>query len=962
MTLIFKSMKYFLSTLLTCLCFSALQAQTGSIKGIISDTAAKKPLGNATISVVQAADSSLVSFARSNEQGTFSVTRLDNGNYLLLITYTGFDTYSKKFSITDAVKEVNTGTIPMTSLNSGMNVTVTAAPVSIKGDTIEYNAGSFKTKTNASVEDLLKKLPGVVVDKDGTITANGKTITKVMVDGKEFFTNDPKLATKNLQADMVNKVQVYDKKSDKSDFTGFDDGNTEPTINLTLKADKRVGIFGKVSAGVGTRSQDPSANASWDASANINSFKKGEQLSFIGQSNNINKQGFSLTDALSFSGGAGGGGSAGGAIRTVGSGVGISNFSGSGQGVTRTNAGGLNYNNFKSAKLDLNSSYFFNNTSLLKTYRTRRQYTRNSGTDSAQIYTEPGTSTRDNTNHRLNASIDWKIDSSNSIKIIPSVSYQKTNTTSGYTFATRDAKGLMISSGLNNTNTDNSGYNSNLSALYRHRFAKKGRTFSAQLAAGRNESNADGNQYALTPRSTGANQIFTDTINRINSTDAVSTSYSANLSYTEPVSRRSLIELNAYHNHSGNTSDRKAFDYNAATGKYDRVNTSLTNFFDNTYNYTGAGLNYRENRKTWNYAAGLALQRAELSSLIAGKNQAVTQSFLNLIPTAMLQIRPNNYKNFRLNYNGNTSQPSVAQLQPIRDSTDPLNVTQGNPNLKQQFTNNVRISYNVFDPYTQKSFFLFANASQVFNKIVSNDSIGFIGNRLTTYTNVNGTYSGNLTGSFGFPVKVAGIKANANLITSGNFNHNINLLFNQQKRLSEQNKINTLMLSERGTLNYTFKELFDVSLTAGVNWYNTTYSIQSSQNNNYFSHDYGIDLNWYLPGGFVLENDIDYTLNTGRAAGYNPKILLWNANITKSVFKNKKGEFKLNVYDLLNQNQGVTRNTNGNYIEDQTYNVLKRYVMLTFTYSLSKFGQQTPGIPGGMRQMMRSFGGGRGGM
>ena len=955
-------MKYTLLTALLTITIYVANAQTGSIKGSVSDTAAKKPLAGATISVVQAADSALVSFARSNEQGTFSVTRLDNGNYILLITYTGFDSYSKKFSITDAAKEITVGTIPMTSLSSGMNVTVTAAPVAIKGDTVEYNAGSFKTKTNASVEDLLKKLPGVVVDKDGTITANGKTITKVMVDGKEFFTNDPKLATKNLQADMVNKVQVYDKKSDKSDFTGFDDGNSEPTINLTLKADKRVGIFGKVSAGGGTRSQDPNNAGSWDASANINSFKKGEQLSFIGQSNNINKQGFTLQDALSFSGGGGGGGST---VRTSGSGANISTFNNSGQGITRTNAFGLNYNNFKSSKLDLNSSYFFNNTGLYNQYNTRREYTENAGTDTAKIYNQIGTTARTNTNHRLNASIDWKLDSSNSIKFIPSVSYQNTHSVSEYNFETHYAKGIPISDGTNTSITDNTGYNSNISALYRHKFAKKGRTFSAQLTAGRNESNADGNQHAMTPTSSKTNPeiIITDTINRITSTDVVATSYSANISYTEPLSRRSLIELNAYHNYSGNTSDRKAFDYNAATGQYDKVNTALTNFLDNTYNYSGAGLNYRENRKTWNYAAGLALQRAELSSLIASKNLQVTQNFLNLIPTAMLQIRPNNYKNFRLNYNGNTSQPSVTQLQPIRDSTDPLNVTEGNPNLKQQFTNNVRISYNVFDPYTQKSFFLFANASQVFNKIVNNDSLGFIGNRLTRYTNVNGTYNSNLTGSYGFPVKIAGIKANANLITNASFNHNINLLFIKEKRVSEQNKINNLMLSERGSFNYTFKELFDVSLTAGVNWYNTTYSLQSAQNNNYFTHDYGIDLNWYLPGGFVFENDVDYTLNTGRAAGYNPKILLWNANLTKSVFKNKKGEFKLNVYDLLNQNKGVTRNTSGNYIEDQTYSVLKRYVMLTFTYSLSKFGQQQPNIPGGMRQMMRGMGGnGRVGM
>jgi hypothetical protein len=948
----------FLSLTITFLFFGFVAtAQSGLIKGTIVDTAVKKPLASATISVVQATDSSLVSFARSNDQGSFSVTRLDAGNYILMVSFTGFDTYFKNFAVTEATKEIDAGIIPMTSQNTGMNVTVTAAPIVIKGDTVEYNAGSFKTKTNASVEDLLKKLPGVVIDKDGGITANGKTITKVMVDGKEFFTNDPKLATKNLQADMINKVQVYEKKSDKSDFTGFDDGNTEPTINLTLKADKRVGIFGRASGGYGTRDR-------YDASTNVNSFKKGEQLSLIAQSNNINKQGFSLMDALSFSGG-GSGGSAGGNLRTIGSGNGlnVAGFGGSGQGITNTNAVGLNYNNFKSKNLDLNSSYFFNNTHLLKEYVTRREYLRGNSSDSSQIYNEPGATTRDNNNHRFNLSVDWRMDSSNSIKITPSFTYQTTNTNSHYDFSTLSSKGLRLSAGTNTTNTNNEGYNAGVTALYRHRFAKKGRTFTTQLSGSRNESDAKGDQFAITPRNTPNGAVYYyDTINRINTTDAVSTNFGVNVSYTEPVSRRSLIELNAYHNHNGSISDRKAFDYNKATGRYDRINQSLTNYFDNSYDYSGAGINYRENRKLWNYMVGLNFQRSELQSLIQGKNQAVTQTFFNVLPTAMLQIRPNSYKNFRLNYNGTTRQPSVAQLQPIRDSTDPLNVIQGNPNLKQEFTNNVRINYNVFDPYTQKNFFLFINGSQTFNKIVNDDSIGGVGNRLTRYANVNGTYSANVTGSYGFPVTIAGIKANLNLSTTANYNHNINLLFIRDKLKSEENKINTLTLTERPSLNYTYKELFDVSINAGITWYNTTYSLQKAQNNNYFSHSYGFNTNFYLPAGFTIENDIDYTLNTGRAAGFNPKILLWNANITKSVFKNKKGEIKLNVYDLLNQNKGVIRNPNGNYIEDQTYNVLKRYVMLSFTYNLSKFGASNPAAPGGMRQMIRTMGGGRMGM
>ncbi|MEO7312748.1 MAG: outer membrane beta-barrel protein [Chitinophagaceae bacterium] len=894
-------------------CFSQ-----GSISGTVVDTATKKFLPNATISVVTAKDSSLVTFARSNSQGLFSVSKLENDSYLLMVSYTGFGTFSKAFTISTANKDADMGIIPMTSNADLGAVIVTAAPVSIKGDTIEYNAGSFKTKPNANVEELLKKLPGVTVDKDGTIKSNGQEVKKIMVDGKQFFADDPKLASKNLQADMVNKVQVYDKKSDKSEFTGFDDGNSEPTINLTLKADKRVGLFGKVSGGYGTRDR-------YDGSANLNSFKKGEQISFIGQLNNINKQGFGLNDYLN------GGGA----------------FGGSSQGITTTRAAGLNYNNFKNKNLDFTSSYFFNNTSLKNDYNT---YAQTTISDSIQFKTQPGTTVRENNNHRINLGIDWKIDSSNSIKITPSITFQNTQTDSHYDFTTLGPKGTLLSEGLNTTINNSSGYNFNTTALLKHKFELKGRTISAELKVGKNVSNGDGNQYSINNTYVGFSRR--DTINRYNTSENNSNSYSVNVSYTEPMSKRSILEFNAYRNQNSSNSDRRTFNYNKSTGKYDIANVGLSNIFNNDFINTGAGINYRENRKTWNYAFGVAVQQAELSSLLQGKTAPISQKFLNFLPNAQIQIKPNSYKNFRLNYRGSNNQPSVSQLQPFIDSTNINAIKVGNPNLKQEFTNNLRVNYNIFDPYTQKSFFISINGSQTFNKIVNNDSLFSNGNRKTTYNNVKGVYNLNANMANGFPVKIAKIKANLNLNTNASLSHNINILNNAQ------NKIDNYSVGEKVSFNYTYKELFDIGFGAGLNWNKVTYSTQPVQNSNYFTQNYSIDNNWYIPGNFTLTNEVDYTINTGRAAGFNPKITLWNASLAKGILKDKKGELKLSVYDLLNQNKGVSRNTTSNYIEDQTYSVLKRYLMLSFTYNLSKFG--AGGMPGGMRMM--HMGGGRGGM
>ena len=941
------NMKYLftLALLLGTTLVSFAQNKIGTVKGVISDTAGNRNLASATINILDGKDSSLVTFSRSRENGSFEIPKLDGGNYVLLVSYTGFNKIQRSFSISADKPVHDFGSIAMTSVNSLADVTVTASPVQIKGDTIEYNAGSFKVlKPNAVVEDLLKKLPGVEVDKNGTITANGQEVKRVLVDGKPFFSNDPKLATKNLQADMVNKVQVFEKKSDKSEFTGFDDGNSEPTINLTLKADKRVGVFGKLSAGYGTEKR-------YQANANLNSFKKGEQISFIGQANNINQQGFSLMDALSFSGGMGGasGGNIGRAVNMMsgGSGLNVAGPGGAGstQGITGTQSAGLNYNNFKNSKLDFTSSYFFNGTHNLYDYNTRRETFLG---DTSQVYYEPGKQKKDNYNHRLNLGLDWKIDSNNSIKITPTFTYQNTENRNSRTYQTFGEKGNMLLDGMSNTTSENSGYNFSTTALWRHKFAKKGRTFSVEGKVGRNQSDGTGTQYTRNSNLVGLSRK--DTLDQRSTSDAVANSYSVNASYTEPLSRRSLIEINGYYNHSDNNNDRRTYNYNKNTAAYDLLDPRYSNLFDNDYNYAGAGLNYRENRTGWNYAFGATAQHAELTSLVKGKTDPVNQSFWNILPNAQLQISKNRYRNFRANYNGATSQPSVTQLQPVEDISDPLNITRGNPALKQSFRNNLRLSYNSFDPYTMKSFFVMASASNTVNAIVNVDSFFRNGGKLTTYKNANGVYSLSGNGNIGLPLKIFRTKANLSLTSGASYNQGMGYLTDSAKAL-RSNRITNLTLRQNVSVNYTYKELFDISLGGGINWSRARYTLQPTQNTNYFTYTTSFDFTVYLPAGFVLNSDLDYYANTGRAAGYNTHFTLWNASVSRSFLKNKKGDLKFSVYDILNQNTGVTRNTGTNSIEDISYNVLKQYFMLTFTYSLSKFGNIGGGA-GAPRMMM----------
>ncbi len=912
------------------------QSRIGQVKGIVTDSLTGKPLANATINILDGKDSSLVSFARSKENGSFEINRLATGEFILLISYTGFKKDTKKVIITAEVPVIDFGTVKMSGNSTLEDVTVVASPVMIKGDTVEFNAASFKVaKPNAVVEDLLKRLPGVEVDKDGNIKANGQDVKRVLVDGKEFFGTDPKLATRNLQADMVKKVQVFDKKSDQSQFTGFDDGNTEPTINLTLKEDKRNGVFGKVSGGAGT-------DGHYQANANINKFKKGEQLSFIGQANDINQQGFSLMDALSFSGGGGAAGGRGGGM-SIGSGASIQGFGNTQQGITTTQAAGLNYNNFKKSKFEVTSSYFFNGTQVDNDYVTRRE---TAVADSFQLYGETGTSGRKNYNHRVNLGMDWKIDSFNSVKITPSFTYQQTDNFSNSIFGTTGIKGSLLSDGLNRSQTQSDGYNLNVNTLFRHRFKRKGRTFSAEIRMGNNQSDAEGSQVSMNNYYNGPASGRSDSLDQQNFTDAEANSFGTTLRYTEPMSKRSLLEVSAFYNQSSNRRDQRTYDYNKFNGEYDIVNTRLTNFFDNEYNTTGGGLKFRENRTGWNYTIGADLQKAELESLLQGKSEPISQSFLNVLPNLQVQIGKNRYRNFRLIYNGTTQNPSVQQLQPIEDISNQPNITRGNPDLQQSFTNNIRVNYNTFDPYTMKSFFIFANIRQTFNAIVNSDSLFTNGGRLTTYDNVDGVYTANLNGNLGFPIKFGETRANMNLGTGLSYGTSKTILNKQE------NVINSFNLTQRVSASYMFKELFDVTLGGSVNWSLDEYSLQKAQNTNYVSYSGDFDLNFYLPGGFTVGNTVAYTCNSGRANGFNPNFTLWNAYIAKSLLKNKRAEARLTAFDLLNQNTGLSRTTNSNYVQDTRYLVLKQYFMLTFTYNLSMFGNVGNNRGQGPRMMM----------
>src|SRR5450432_1621474 len=931
--------KYLLVINLIITSLPTLHAQKeGSIKGIVKDTSANQPLADATITVLLAKDSSLVSFSRTNSNGFFSIRNMDKGDYRLLITHVGYRNLNKLFSVTNALADIDFGTLFISNksvLLDEVTITQEKPPVVIRNDTIEFNASSFKTKPNALVEDLLKKLPGVQVDKDGKIKSNGEEVKKILVDGKEFFGSDPKMATKNLPADAVDKVQVFDRKSDQSRFTGFDDGNSEKTINLTIKQDRKNGVFGKAAAGAGDKGR-------YDGNFNVNSFSGERQVSAIGMANNTNKQGFSFLDILNFSGGLpGAGGRGGGSIQIDGGsgGLPVQGLGNNNEGITTTQSGGLNYNNTWQKKMDFMSSYFFNHLQTDKTQRVNQQWLL-PGNNFNTVKDNNSNST--NENHRANFTSDYKIDSSNSIRVSSFINWQQSQNYANSKYSSVSTSGNPLNDGYTNSYLSGNGYSWNNNALLRHRFAKKGRTFSANLSLNVNDNKSNGglqsqNNYYLPD---GSLQ-HSDTLNQQYNQNNNSNSFGTVLSYTEPLSKKSLLEFNYNFNTTHSVSAKNTFDLDKTNGKYSIVNDSLTNKFSNNYYYYRPGINWRYQQKNkYSFAFGAALQRSLLKSNFhePGTDSSIGRSFTNFLPVANFQYNINSFRNFKLLYNTMTRQPSVTQLQPLTDNSDPLNIKIGNPGLKQEYYHRLQADYISFDPYQHTSFFAAMTASLTQNKIVNADQLGAQGQRITQPVNANGAYNFDIYTSWGFPVKK--IKSKLNLNSSVSRNHDISFVNAQNNNISSWNATEEIRLS------YGYKELFDFSTGAEIIYNSVRYSLQGQQNIQYWNQHYTAEVNFYFSKGFSFASDVDYTTRSGLSQGYDVSAVLWNAGIAKQVFKNKKGEFRLQVYDILSQNIGISRNSNQNYIEDVSYNVLKRFFQLTFTYNISRFAGNNIAAPG----------------
>lgn len=970
-----KSLLVPISLAMLLICFGMYAAAqnavpAGSLKGRLADSTSKEPLKGATVSLLNSTDSSIVAYVLSLDNGNFSFDKVAPGKYLLHISFQSYDNFYRQITLTAEKPGIDIGALYMqqeANVLEGVIIKSTP-PIAIKKDTVEFNAGSFKTKPNAVAEDLLKKLPGVEVDKDGTIKAQGEQVTRVLVNGKRFFGDDPQMATKNLPPDVIDKIQIYDAQSDQSAFTGFDDGNRVKTINIVIKKNKNKGYFGKAAAGIGNKDL-------YELGMNVNRFNDNESLSLVAQSNNANKQNFSAQDVL---GGAGGGGRGGGGgmMRRGGGG---GNFGGGGNsgsgsnGLTTTYAAGANYRSPWSSKTEGYGSYFYNGqkTNRDQTSRTQTFVTSDTTTDNNQVTT----SRNNNYNHRFNYNIESKLDTNNQLIIRPGLSYQKSTSSSNRTTGIVKNQGMKVSNGITNSESENSGYAGNLDVNYQHRFKKRGRTVSLGLSGTYNSNDGEGSNYSVNQSYLADGIGYTvDTVNQRNFNDVHSKSFSGTFSYTEPLSQHSIIELGYNYTTNMNTSDRRTFNYDSATHNYNVLDTTLTNNFESRNTSNRATLSYRIQYPKLTASIGTGVQFSELSSINRSKNTDLRQKFTNMYPTASLNYSIERQKSLRFNYDGRTNSPSVTQLQDVTDNSDPLNIKQGNPGLKQAFNHSFRLMYNSFSQTTMRNIFLTFNAQFTTNNI-TNSVITILdgvekpagvpdntpsGATVTRPVNLNGNYNMSLSFNYGLPLKVP--KSNLNFGSNLSQSQTVNLQ-NDRKGGSLKNYTRNYALG--GVIRWTtnLQKNFDVNFTSNSTYNIARYTVSRNQNGNYFSESLSTEFTYYTNSGWMVNADFDYKYY-GRGAGYNTSVPLLTMYLAKQIFKDKSGEIRLSVYDLLNQNVSITRNITNNYIQDVQNKVLTRYVMLTFTYNLRRFGdgkmpsfRRGEGGPDGGR----GFGGGRGG-
>lgn len=905
---------------------SHAQRKGVDITGTVIEESTKEPIEQATVRLLSVKDSAMIGGVASSRNGSFTLSNIKAGNYLLHISFIGFDPLYQPLQITGKTNPVKLGNLALSdgAIQLGEAIVLGKAPeIVVRNDTMEYNADSYKVTEGSMLEDLLKKMPGVEVSSEGKITVNGKEIKKVMIDGKEFFSDDPKVAAKNLPSKMIDKVQVLDKLSDMARMTGFDDGEEETVINLTVKPGMKQGWFGNAFAGYGSKER-------YEGNAMVNRFINNDQLTLMGGLNNTNNMGFSDLASTMFSGMGGGG------RRGFGRG-------GAGNGITSSGNAGLNFSKEFNSKMTLGGNARYSHSDNDASSKTNQENILPG--DSSNFYNERNISNTKNDNIGMDLRMEWKPDTLTNIIFTPSFGYSRSHNFENSNFETLTRSGDTINTGNSDYASDGEGYNVNARLEFSRKLNNQGRVFSFSLSGGISDSYNNGMNYSetnyyLLNKDSILDQQFRYDNNGYN--------YRAYLSWVEPIGHNNFIQATYSFSQNRQESLKKTFGWVEEEQDYTQLDTAYSKSYRNNFINQRVSLSFKAQRAKYNYTIGMNLDPSHNSSEnFVGDSifSKMSRNVVNLSPMAQFNYLWDKRTNLRIQYSGRTSQPSMTQLQPVADVTDPLNTTIGNPDLNPKYSNNVSVRFQKFTPEKQRAFMVIANGSYVVNDIVSYSTYEKnTGKKVTTYKNVDGNYNANVRVMMNTPLKNR--KFSINSMTMGSFD-NSNGFINEEKNTNKN-----LILTERAGIDYR-SDLIDLGLNGNVRYSGTNNSLQKQNNQNVFNYGVGGTTTIYLPLNFKIESDINYSTNSGYSSGFQQKEVLWNASASKTFLKNNQGTLRFKMYDILHQRSNISQSVTASNTTYSEYNTLSSYFMVHFIYRFSIF-------KGGASASDVNMGGGRG--
>ena len=913
-----------------CLLLAIVTAYAQSVTGTVQSASDKLGLPAASVVLTRKADARTTA-TLTEADGKFRFERVAPGEYTLEVNYLGFKKLSRPLQLQG--KPLELGVLSLEEETTAIKEVqiVGRAPLGEqKGDTSQFNAKAFKTAPDASAEELVTKMPGITV-QDGKIQAQGEDVSQVMIDGKRYTGQDVSSAIRNLSADMIESVEVFDGQSDRAAFSGFDDGNRVKTLNFRTKKEARQGYMGKVSAGYGTDDR-------YMVGATVNYFNNNRRITVTGLTNNINMFDFSIGETP-------GGGMRG----RRGWGGGTPN------GIINTNTFSVNYNDMWGKKIEVSGNYNYSHRDNVNNQFRFRDYI---GSNEGLEYNERSINSDVEESHRLNFRLQYNINENNRLLITPRLTIQDNNSLTTREASTTDNSGVLSES-LNRNNVENASLNFNNNILYSHRFGDSGRILTANFNT--SYSKTDGETY-LTENTNN----FEDPDRNVNRDQFIglkreNMSWAGNLDYSQRLGENSRLQLEYSINNRINDSDKRTYDFEETSGTYADFNRPLSNTFKSDYITQSAGPSYQVRNDKVRFQANLRYEYATLQ----GEREfprpfSLDRNFHNLLPSAEYEYKFSNTKNLNISYRTNTDEPSVDQLQDVLDISNPLQPRIGNPALDQAYQNRMNLRFRSFNPDNNQMFFwgMFGTMTQnyIANSVYTNGapeelSGGFElqpGARLSRPVNMDGYWNVRSFMSYGQPLNI--ISSNINLRGFAGYSRIPGMIDDQV------NYANNINFGTGLNISSNISEKIDFNVSSNFNYNIVENTLRTNQNNNYYTLSSNLRYNWILWKGIVYRTELNHQYNSGLSAGVDNSYLLWNMSLGKKVFKNQQGEISLSVNDLLKQNVSIQRNIASDYIEDVQSTVLQRYFMVTFSYNIRKFvgGGEAPVMDNDRR---RSWGG-----